>query len=72
MAFDGVGSVPFHDSLIAPASNVRPIWIELSRALRHALPWFGLKVGAESLAWKTTRLLVAVAVLACLVLLGSR
>ncbi|MFK4588968.1 hypothetical protein [Bradyrhizobium diazoefficiens] len=42
-----------------------------TRALRHALPWFGLKVGAESLAWKTTRLLVAVAVLACLVLLGS-
>jgi len=42
-----------------------------TRALRHALPWFGLKIGAESLAWKTTRLLVAVAVLACLVLLGS-
>ncbi|BAR61760.1 hypothetical protein NK6_8611 [Bradyrhizobium diazoefficiens] len=30
-----------------------------------------MKVGAESLAWKTTRLLVAVAALACLVLLGS-
>ena len=42
-----------------------------TRALRRALPWLGLEIGAESLAWTTIRLIIAVALLACLVLLGS-
>ena len=42
-----------------------------TRALRRALPWLGLEIGAESPAWTTIRLIIAVALLACLVLLGS-
>ncbi|MDA9506302.1 hypothetical protein XI09_17020 [Bradyrhizobium sp. CCBAU 11386] len=42
-----------------------------TRALLRALPWLGFEIGAESPAWTTIRFFVAVALLACLVLLGS-
>ncbi|MBR0855413.1 hypothetical protein JQ570_13430 [Bradyrhizobium liaoningense] len=40
-------------------------------AMRRALPWLGLEISAESLTCSTIKLVVVVAVLACLVLLGS-
>ena len=41
-----------------------------TRAMRHALPWFGFERGPGSLACATIKLVMAIGVLALLVLLG--
>jgi len=39
-------------------------------AMRRAMPWFGLPIRPDSLAWTTIKLVMALVALALLVLLG--